>query len=137
MCQHLGDFLEGLMWLLGELTLVGGQLSLPLLFLGTGGWVSHGLLRPISTHHLIHSPFLHRHVSASASIPRVLPSHQCLAWFALSHLCLTPHSLTLPTQGSSTWLAGWGVASYVVWVLIKCELPVRSTHHASLRITCL
>src|SRR5882724_11324840 len=41
-----------------------------------------------------------------------------------------PHLLTLPTQGSSTWLAGWGVDSWMVWVLIECESPVTSPHHA-------
>ena len=87
-----------------------------------------GLLCPISACHLVCSPF-------PQTCSPVLGSYQVLAhleiaWFASSHLLPPPRLLTLPTQGSSTWLAGWGVDSWVVWVLIECESPVTSPHHA-------
>src|SRR5882724_10160852 len=55
--------------------------------------------------HLVCSPF-------PQTCSPVLGSYQVLAhlkmaWFASSHLLPPPHLLTLPTQGSSTWLAGW------------------------------
>src|SRR5882724_4272897 len=89
-----------------------------------GSRICHGLPCPISARHLVCSPF------PQTCLP-VLGSYQVLAhlkitWFASSHLCPPPGLLTLPTQGSSTWLAGWGVNSWVVWVLIECELPVTS-----------
>src|SRR5882724_9469139 len=89
---------------------------------------SLGLPRPISARHLVCSPF-------PQTFSPVLGSYQVLAhlkiaWFASSHLLLPPHLLTLPTQGSSTWLAGWGVDSWMVWVLIECELLVTSPHQA-------
>ena len=58
-------------------------------------------------------------------------AHLKMAWFASSHLRPPPRSPTLPAQGSSTWQAGWQVDSLVVWVLIECESPVTSTHHAT------
>src|SRR5882724_2032413 len=83
---------------------------------------------PISARHLVCSPF-------PQTCSPVLGSYQVLAhlkiaWFASSHLLPLPHLLTLPTQGSSTWMSGWGVDSWMVWVLIECELPVTSPHHA-------
>src|SRR5882724_7731683 len=68
-----------------------------------------GLPCPISARHLVFSPF-------PQTCSPVLGSYQVLAhlkiaWFALYHLCPPPGLLTLPTQGSSTWLAGWGVDS--------------------------
>src|SRR5882724_10304749 len=87
-----------------------------------------GLPHPISACHLVCSPFPQTCSPVLGSY-QVL-SHLKIAWFASSHLLPPPHFLTLPTQGSSTWLAGWGVNSWVVWVLIECELPVTSPHHA-------
>src|SRR5882724_57561 len=89
-----------------------------------GSRICNGLPHPISASHLVCSPF-------PQTCSPVLGSYQVLAhlkiaWFASSHLLLPPHLLTLPTQGSSTWLAGWGVDSWMVWVLIECESPVTS-----------
>src|SRR5882724_11287012 len=93
-----------------------------------GSRICNGLPRPISSRHLVCSPFPQTCLPVLGSY-QVL-AHLKIAWFASSHLLLPPHLLTLPTQGSSTWLAGWGVDSWMVWVLIECESPVTSPHHA-------
>src|SRR5882724_4335498 len=89
---------------------------------------SLGLPCPISACHLVCSPFPQK-CSPVLGFYQVL-AHLKIAWYASSHLLPPPHLLTLPTQGSSTWLAGWGVDSWMVWVLIECESPVTSPHHA-------
>src|SRR5882724_4254110 len=83
------------------------------------------------------------------SLPATLFAHpfprhvrQCLApikssltsrWLGLllpicsCHLICSPSPHRVLLHG---WLAGWGVDSWMVWVLIECESPVTSPHHA-------
>src|SRR5882672_5506319 len=98
MCGYLGNFLEGLMQPLGKLTLVGGRFVTPtppleaecamVCFIPSLPATSfaHPFLRPVS----------------QCLAPIKSSTHLKMAWFASSHLCLPPHSLTLPAQGSST-----------------------------------
>src|SRR5467141_63774 len=101
MCGYLGDFLEGLMWPLGKLTLVGGRFVTP--------------MPPLEAECAMVC-FIPSLPATSFPHPSPRPVSQCLdnikssthlktAWFASSHFCPLPCLLTIsPDLSASAWL---------------------------------
>ena len=90
---------------------------------GPNAIIGHGLLHPISAHHLVHSPFPQTCQPVLGSIIKSLLTSTLLG--LLHPICA--HLVRSPFPHRVLH----GCISWVVWVLIECESLVTSAHHAT------
>src|SRR5882724_8645837 len=106
MCWYLGDPLEGLMWPFAMVCFI-----------------------PSLTATLFAHPFP-RHVSQC--LAPILKSSLTSTLLGLLHpICTHLVHSPFPHRVLHGWLAEGSFISWVVWVLIECESPVTSAHHAT------